>query len=71
MTGIENVLLKKAIVHKVGNPTRGEELQLSANTLTLNDAIVQQLLLKYFLGSINENDLYNFTHLDDVNLNEV
>lgn len=71
MTGIESVLLKKAIVHKVGNPTRGEELQLSANALTLNDPIVQQLLLKYFLGSINENDLYNFTHPDDVNLNEV
>ncbi len=71
MTGIESVLLQKAIVHKVGNPTRGEELQLSTNSLTLNDPIVQQLLLKYFLGSINENDLYSFTHPDDVNLNEV
>ncbi len=71
MTGIENVVLKKAIVHKVGNPTRGEELQLSTNALTLNDPIIQQLLLKYFLGSINENDLYNFVHPDDVNLNEV
>ncbi|MBC7866569.1 MAG: nucleoid-associated protein, partial [Gloeobacteraceae cyanobacterium ES-bin-316] len=71
MTGIEKVVLKNAIVHKVGNPTRGEEIKLSANTLTLNDVIVQQLLLKYFLGSINENDLYYFTHPDDVKLNEV
>jgi hypothetical protein len=71
MTGIENVMIQSAIVHKVGNPTRGEELKLSANTLTLNDPIVQQLLLKYFLGAINENDLYNFTHLHDLNLNEV
>jgi len=71
MTGIENVVIKKAIVHKVGNPTRGEELKLSANALTLNDPIVQQLLLKYFLGAINENDIYNFTHLHDLKLNEV
>ena len=71
MTGIENVFIKNAIVHKVGNPTRGEELKLSPNALTLNDPIVHHLLLKYFLGAINENDLYAFTHLHDLNLNEV
>jgi hypothetical protein len=40
MTGIENVAIKKAIVHKVGNPTRGEDLKLSANAFTLNDNLV-------------------------------
>lgn len=71
MTGIENVAIKKAIVHKLGNPTRGEELKLSANALTLNDELVEKMLLKYFLGSINENELYSFTHLSDLHLNEV
>jgi len=71
MTGIDSVKIKQAIIHKVGNPTRGEALKLSENVLTLNDPIVQQLLVKYFLGSINENELYQFSHLSDINLNEM
>ena len=71
MTGIDSVQLKQVIVHKVGNPTRGEELKLSENALTLNDHIVQGLLTRYFLGAFNENEHYHFTHLSDVNLNEV
>ncbi|RXK81029.1 nucleoid-associated protein [Filimonas effusa] len=71
MTGIDSVQLKGVIVHKVGNPTRGEELRLSANALTLNDEIVSKLLTKYFLGSFNENEQYHFTHISDLALNEV
>ncbi len=71
MTGIDAVKLEKAIVHKVGNPTRGEELKISANTLTLNDELVRGLLTRYFLGPFNENEHYHFTHLSDLELNEV
>lgn len=71
MTGIDSVDLQQVIVHKIGNPTRGEELKLSLNTLTLNDDIVKGLLTRYFLGAFNENELYHFTHLTDVALNEV
>ena len=71
MTGIENVTIRQAIVHKVGNPTRGEELKLSENPLTLNDQDVRKLLTKYFLGAVNENELFQFTHLSDLQLNEV
>ncbi len=71
MTGIESVRIKQAIVHKVGNPTRGEELRLSENPLTLNDDVVQQLLIKYLLGAVNEHDLHQFTHLHDLQQNEV
>lgn len=71
MTGIDSVQLKEVVVHKVGNPTRGEELKLSANALTLNDEIVGKLLTKYFLGSFNENEQYHFTHISDIELNEV
>jgi len=58
MTTIDSVQLKEVIVHKVGNPTRGEELKLSANPLTLNDGIVRGLLTKYFLSPFNEYDQY-------------
>jgi hypothetical protein len=71
MTGLDSVQLKSVIVHKVGNPTRSEELRLSQNILTLNDKLVGGLLTRYFLGSFNENEHYHFTHLSDVNLNEV
>ncbi|MES2645337.1 MAG: nucleoid-associated protein [Bacteroidota bacterium] len=71
MTGIDKVQLQKVIVHKVGNPTRGEQLKLSENPLTLNDEQVKQLLGKYFLQGFNDNELYHFTHLSDVGLNEV
>ena len=71
MTGIDSVVLKQAIIHKVGNPTRSEELKLSANQLTLNDEIVRGLLTKYFLSPFNEHEQYHFTHISDIALNEV
>lgn len=71
MTGIDSVQLQQVIVHRVGNPSRGEELKLSANPLTLNDEIVSGLLTKYFLGPFNENEHYHFTHVSDLALNEV
>lgn len=71
MTNIDNVQLEQVIVHKVGNPSRGEQLKLSANALTLNDELVKSMLTKYFLGAFNENEHYHFTHLSDVGLNEV
>jgi nucleoid associated protein NdpA len=71
MTGIDSVQLQQVIVHKVGNPSRGEDLKLSINPLTLNDDIVKGLLTRYFLSAFNENESYHFTHLSDVQMNEV
>jgi hypothetical protein len=71
MTGIENVTLQQVIVHKVGNPSRNEELKFSANALTLNDDVVSAMLTKYFLSPFNENEHYHFTHLSDLSMNEV
>ena len=71
MTSIDSVQLSQAIVHKVGNPTRGEELKLSAGPLTLTDGIVRNLLTRYFLGPFNEHEQYRFTHISDLGMNEV
>ena len=71
MTGIDSVVLQKAIIHKVGNPTRGEELKLSVHLLSLNDDIVRNLLTHYFLHPFNEAEQYHFTHISDLALNEV
>ena len=71
MTDIDSVVLHNVIVHKVGNPTRGEELKLSAKPLTLNDEVVRGMLTKYFLSPFNEHEQYHFTHTSDVGMNEV
>ncbi len=71
MTGIDSVVLQQAIIHKVGNPTRGEDLKISHHSLTLNDDIVRGLLTQYFLRPFNAEEQYHFTHLNDVALNEV
>ncbi len=71
MTNINDVQLDQVIIHKVGNPTRGEELKLSTNSLTLNDEIVRGMLTKYFLSPFNEHEQYQFTHLSSLELNEV
>jgi hypothetical protein len=71
MTNINDVQLEQVIIHKVGNPTRGEELKLSTNPLTLNDEIVRGMLTKYFLSPFNEHEQYQFTHLSSLELNEV
>lgn len=71
MTNIDSVELEQVIVHRIGNPTRGEELKLSATPLTLNDSIVRGMLSHYFLGAFNEHEQYQFTHLSDLSMNEV
>ena len=71
MTASSDILLKQLIIHKVGNPSRGEELKLSAGEMDIREEILNGILKKYFLSSFNENELYRFTHLSDVKLNEV
>lgn len=71
MTGIDAVQLSKVILHKIGNPTRGEELRLSQQLLQMPNDIVPKLLTHYFLSPFDVNKLYQFSHLSDIQLNEV
>ncbi|MEO7312399.1 MAG: nucleoid-associated protein [Chitinophagaceae bacterium] len=71
MTGIDSIQLQQVIAHRVGNPTRGEELNLSENPLTMNDKEVGKLLNKFFLAPFNEQEQYHFTHISSLGLNEV
>lgn len=71
MTGTDSVLLSKVIVHRVGNPTRGEDCRRSQQLLNVQGDIVPKLLTQYFLGPFDTNKLYHFTHLSDLKLNEM
>ncbi|MFT3748977.1 MAG: nucleoid-associated protein [Agriterribacter sp.] len=71
MTGIDDVKLNEVIVHKVGNPTRGEDFKRSEKLLHLSGETVSKLLTQYFLGPFDANKLFHFTHLSDLKLNEI
>ena len=70
MTGIDSVVLESVIVHKVGNPTRSEQVVLSDQELAIDDKFVTGLLTKYFLSPFNEAEQYQFSHLSDLSLNK-
>jgi nucleoid associated protein NdpA len=71
MQATSDILLKQLIIHKIGNPTRGEELKMSAGEMDIQEETLNAVLKKYFLSSFNENEMYHFSHLTDVKLNEV
>ncbi|TAE15434.1 MAG: nucleoid-associated protein [Bacteroidetes bacterium] len=71
LEGIDGVELEKVIVHRVGNPSRSEQLVLSQNPLTLNDGDVKKLLSHYFLKTFNPHEWWQFTHTTHLQYNEV
>lgn len=62
--------LEKLITHKVGNKLREEELILSDQRSEFSDETVEYLM-KYFLHPFKNEELFNFTHTSDLQLNEV
>ena len=65
--------LEQLSVHRVGNKLRNEFYSLSDQTLKIEDEVLRQLLMKYFLSSFERaNEVYRFTHSsEDLNLNEL
>ncbi len=63
-------VLKSLALHKVGNKSAGDGLQLSARLLEVSE-VIKPLLQQYFLTPFREGELYNFTHPSELNLNEV
>lgn len=65
--------LAQLSVHKVGNKSQDEYFVLSDNTLTIQDEMLNNLLMQYFLKPFDKvNEVYRFMHSsDDLALNEV
>ena len=57
-------------VHRVGNTQVHEGLTLSNTCLNINDEL-KKVLLKYFIGSFQSEELFSFFHDSDLSLNEV
>jgi hypothetical protein len=71
MTITDSITLDNLIIHKIGNPSRAEELRLSSKPLEIKDELINSLLKKYFLSSFNEEEFFQFSHHSDIALNEV
>ncbi|MBP2651760.1 MAG: 37kDa nucleoid-associated protein [Firmicutes bacterium] len=71
MFDFSNIKLEKLVIHKVGNKLREEGIGLSPALYELDDANVEELLLKYFLSPFKEKVLYKLFHETDIHLNEV
>ncbi len=64
--------LAQISIHKVGNPSREEGLQLSQEETPLHDELLQEVLKTYLLMPFKEvNTYYKFRHETDLSLNEV
>ena len=64
-------MIQQCVIHRVGNKNRDEGVVLSENTTSLSPEL-KVTLVKYFLQNFEgKEEIWNFTHIDDVKYNEV
>ncbi len=63
--------VERLVVHRVGNATRGEPLQLSERTTEVDDEVSSLILSGYLRGVVSDKKKHQFFHETDLNLNEV
>ncbi|WP_028454864.1 nucleoid-associated protein [Chitinilyticum litopenaei] len=59
------------VVHRVGNPVRGEPLQLSGRAAVVDAEVSQLILDGYLKGIVSDKKKHQFIHPTDLNLNEL
>lgn len=57
--------------HQVGNKLKDEKLELSDQGISMSDSDTKNHLLSYFLSPFESNEIYNFSHASNIELNEV
>ncbi len=58
-------------IHQVGNKLRDEGLKISSKDISFEDDETRSYLLKYFLSPFNNNEVYNFFHPSELDLNAI
>lgn len=72
MFDYSQTLLSKVSVHQVGNKNNDENITISRKPLDIEDTVLQDLLMKYFLTPFTTPELYKFSSsTDDFRLNDV
>ena len=62
--------LQEVVIHKVGNRTHDEGVQISKSVLKPGEEI-KNVLMAYFLSPFKSNALFNFNHDYNIELNEI
>lgn len=70
MIYVGDALIDNIILHKVGNKSQEEGTRFSKSEINVDDEL-KSVLLDYFMGSFKFEELFNFYHDSDINLNEV
>ncbi|MBV8647959.1 nucleoid-associated protein [Paludibacterium sp.] len=68
---LDDSKVARLAVHRVGNPSRGEVLQLSDRTPEVDEAVSGLLLNGYLRGIVSDKKKYQFFHETDLKLNEI
>jgi hypothetical protein len=71
MIDFTSVQLEQIAIHQVGNKLRDEGLKISTSNLDIDDTETVKYLLKYFLSPFDNNEVYNFFHPSELDLNEI
>ncbi len=71
MLSVTDIKLSALATHFVGNKASGEELDLSRETVDIDNAGLRHVLLQYFLTPFQEAASYHFRHPSDLSLNEI
>ena len=73
MITFSQATLSELSIHRIGNKLQDEFYVLSDQSMHLEDEMLKQLLLQYFLSPYEKvNEIYRFMHPNnDLNLNEV
>jgi len=71
MIDFTQIQFEGIFIHQVGNKLRDEGIKISSNDISFADADTKSYLLKYFLSPFNNNEVYNFFHVSEIDLNEI
>jgi 37-kD nucleoid-associated bacterial protein len=71
MIDFTSVQLEQIAIHQIGNKLRDEGLKESSENVDVDNLETRNYLLKYFLSPFDNNEVYNFTHPSELNLNEI
>lgn len=72
MTDFSSASINSLVVHKAGNKTRDEGISVSPGLVNLEDEMLHDILIKYFLKDFsNAPEAYRFTHQTELLYNEI
>lgn len=71
MIDFAQIKLEDIAIHQVGNKLREEGLKISNKEISFAGDETETWLMKYFLSSFNDSEVYNFSHASDLSLNEI